>query len=322
MSIDSHDQRTVSTIEIGDVQVTRVVEWHAPIAPAEAVFPSTTRSMWQADQKWLAPHFWNPETGHFNAYMQTWVLRSEGRTILVDTGIGNDKERPYMRPWSHLDTDFLERLQAAGIEPEDVDVVVNTHVHADHVGWNTRLADGEWVPTFPHAEYLISRADFEFWNPVNGHPKRGSLGGIGAALGNQNMFEDSVLPVHEHGQAVLWEESRRIDGNLVLEPAPGHTPGSAALVLESRGERALFVGDLVHTPLQFGAPDCETCLSENEAAATRQRRRFLERAADTGALVFPAHLPGPGAAEVRRDGSAFAIERWAPFTPEASPNER
>ncbi|MEV6325359.1 MBL fold metallo-hydrolase [Nocardia sp. NPDC051787] len=247
----------VDTIELGDVRITRVVEWHSPIAPAAVVFPSSTEQMWRSNQDWLAPHFWDPETTFFKAYTQTWVLRSGGRTILVDTGVGNDKERPYMRVWSHLDTDFLSRLAAAGVEPEDVDIVVNTHVHADHVGWNTRLVDREWVPTFPSAKYLIARADFEFWNPVNGYPKRGSLGGISGALGNQNMF------------------------------------------------------------LQFMEPECEACLSEDEPAAARQRRRFLERAADTNALVLPAHLPGPGGALVRREGSAFAIEHWAPFSPVA-----
>ncbi len=309
------DKTTVDTIELGDVQVTRVVEWHSPIAPAEAVFPATTPRMWQDNQDWLVPHFWDPETTFFKAYMQTWVLRSEGRVILVDTGVGNDKYRPYMGPWSYLKTDFLDRLTAAGVTAEDVDVVINTHVHADHVGWNTRLVDGEWVPTFPNADYLITRADYEYWNPVNGHPKRGSLGGMSATLGNQNMFEDSVLPVHEHGKAVLWENSYRVDRNLTLEPAPGHTPGSAVLSLDSRGDHALFIGDLMHTPLQFVEPDCEACLSEDEPAAARQRRRFLERAADTNALVLPAHLPGPGAAEVRRDGSTFAIKNWAPFNP-------
>lgn len=316
MSIETSDHMaTVGTIQLGNVPVTRVVEWHSTIAPGEAVFSGTTAELWRSHQDWLAPHFWDPETGCFTANMQTWVLHSEGRTILVDTGVGNDKERPYMRPWSHLNTDFLGRLKAVGVEPEDVDVVVNTHVHADHVGWNTRLVDGMWVPTFPNAEFLIARADFEYWNPLNGYPKHGSLGGINGVLGNQNVFEDSVLPVHEHGKAVLWEDSYRIDKNLVLEPAPGHTPGSAVLVLQSQDDRALFIGDLMHTPLQFVEPDCEACLSEDQEAAARQRRRFLERAADTNALVLPAHLPGPDAAEVRRDGSSFAIKHWAPFTP-------
>lgn len=313
-----HTPQTAQTISLGGVDLTRVVEWQAPIAPAAVVFPSSTPEAWQANESWLAPDFWDPRTGDFLACAQTWVLRSEGRTILVDTGLGNGKERPYMPPWSHLDTDFLGRLAAAGVRPEDVDVVVNTHLHADHVGWNTELRDGEWVPTFPNAEYLIARADYDYWNPLNNHPKRGSLGGIGAALGNQNMFEDSVEPVHRAGQAVLWEEGRRIDRNLALEPAPGHTPGSAVLRLKSGTDRALFVGDLVHSPMQFAEPGYEVCLSEAPPEATRSRRRILETAADTRALLFPAHLPGSGAAEIRRAGGTFAVERWAAFDRAAS----
>lgn len=306
----------VDTILLGDVEVTRVVEWQAPIAPATAVFPATTDATWRANQSWLAPHFWDPETGFFKSYMQTWVLRSQGRVVLVDTGLGDDKERPYMPPWSHLQTGFLARLAAAEVHPDDVDVVINTHVHADHVGWNTRLLDRAWVPTFPNAQYLIPRADFDYWNPRNGHPKQGSLGGINAALGNQNVFEDSVAPVQDHGRAILWHTSHRIDSSLVLEPAPGHTPGSSILAVDSGGDRALFVGDLVHTPLQVLLPQVEACLSEDVVAAQRQRLRMLARAADTGALVLPAHLPGSGAFEVRREGGHFSTSGWAPFSPQ------
>ncbi|SDS00177.1 MBL fold metallo-hydrolase [Microlunatus soli] len=308
-------QAFVDTIELGDVRLTRVVEWQAPMAPARDVFPGTTDETWRSHQDWLAPHFWDPATTFFLTYVQTWVLRSEGRTILVDTGLGNHKERPYVDQWSRLNSDFVGRLAAAGVAPEDVDVVVNTHLHADHVGWNTRLDGRAWIPAFPNAEYVIPRADYDFWNPLNAHPKRGSLAGINAALGNQNMFEDSVLPVRRHGRAVLWEGSHRIDANLSLVPAPGHTPGSSVLVLESRGDRALFVGDLMHTPLQLAEPGVEACLSEDVPAAVRQRGRFLELAADTRSLVLPAHLPGHGAVEVKREGNAYAVKEWARFTP-------
>lgn len=302
----------MQTITLGSVEIGRVVEWRGPL-PATAVFPHSTQRMWEDNESWLAPRFFDPASGSFHANVQTWVLRSEGRTILVDTGIGNDKERPYAPPWSRLSTGFLDELARAGVRPEDVDVVVNTHVHADHVGWNTRLVDRQWVPTFPNATYLIAKADHDYWDPRNGHAKRGSLGGTNAALGNQNMFEDSVEPVRRAGQAVLWEGGYRIDSNLVLEPAPGHTPGSAVLRLESGGDRALFIGDLVHSPLQFAEPDCEPCLSEDPAEATRTRRRVLAMAADTGSLVLPAHLPGPGAAEIRRDGDRFTVHQWAGF---------
>ncbi|GHG49942.1 MBL fold metallo-hydrolase [Streptomyces griseocarneus] len=303
----------MQTITLGAVDITRVVEWHAPFVPAPVMFPDADPRMWRDNASWLAPDFWDPRTDQVIGNAQTWVLRSEGRTILVDTGLGNDKDRPGTPPWSGLRTDFLDRLLAAGVRPEDVDVVVNTHLHADHVGWNTRLVDGEWVPTFPNATYVIARADFDYWNPANGHPKRGALAGADAEGDHRLVFEDSVAPVHRAGRTVLWEGGYRIDGQLSLEPAPGHTPGSCVLRLESGSERALFIGDLVHSPLQIVEPDCDTCLSEDQAQATRSRRRILERAADTKALVFPAHLAGHGAAEVRREGGKFAISGWAPF---------
>ncbi|MBT2384933.1 MBL fold metallo-hydrolase [Streptomyces sp. ISL-11] len=303
----------MQTITLGEVEITRVVEWHAPVAPTPAIFPASTPRMWKENESWLAPDFWVPGTDELVANVQTWVLRSEGRTILIDTGVGDDKERPDMPVWSHMRSGFLDRLAAAGVRPEDVDVVVNTHVHSDHVGWNTRLVDGAWVPTFPNATYLVHKADFDYWNPANGHTQRGVLGDMSVAQAAGDMFEDSVAPVHRAGRMVLWEDAHRIDSHLALEPAPGHTPGSSVVRLASGTDRALFIGDLVHSPLQFVEPDCDTCLSEDQEQAVRSRRRILEEAADTRALVLPAHLPGHGAAEVRREGGKFALERWAAF---------
>ncbi|WP_411124147.1 MBL fold metallo-hydrolase [Streptomyces sp. x-19] len=293
---------------LGDVTVTRVMEYVGPVGMTpETFFPESPEGAWQRHSPWLAPDFLDPQTDLCRSAVQTWLLRSEGRTILVDTGVGNHKERPYSPVWSHLNTDFLANLARAGVRPEDVDVVVNTHLHVDHVGWNTRLDGREWVPTFPHATYLIPRADFDFWNPAGGHRPR--LG-----RGNQNVFEDSVAPVHRAGRTVLWEDGYRIDAHLTLEPAPGHTPGSAVLALESGTDRALFVGDLLHTPLQFVEPDTNSCFCEDPELARTTRRRLLGRAADTNALVLPAHLGGHGGAEVVRDGDRFALKNWAPLS--------
>jgi glyoxylase-like metal-dependent hydrolase (beta-lactamase superfamily II) len=152
----------------------------------------------------------------------------------------------------------------------------------------------------------MPRADFEFWNPENNNVT--VLG-----RGNQNVFEDSVVPVHEAGQVLLWEDSHRIDGNLLLEPAPGHTPGSSVLTLTSGSDRALFVGDLMHSPVQILEPETNSCFCEDPAAAIATRRRLLGQAADTNALVLPAHFPGGSALEVTRDGDRFGIKDWAPF---------
>ncbi|MGR6920430.1 MBL fold metallo-hydrolase [[Actinomadura] parvosata] len=272
----------------------------------ETFFPQSSPRTWEEHSSWLEPHFVDPGTRIVNSAIQTWLLRSEGRVILVDTGVGNHKERPYAPVWSRLDTGFLDNLAAAGVRPEDVDVVVNTHLHVDHVGWNTFLDGRSWVPTFPNATYLIARADFDFWNPANEH--RSVLG-----RGNQNVFEDSVAPVHEAGLTTLWEGSYTIDANLRLDLAPGHTPGSSVLTLASGTDRAVFVGDLLHNPVQIVEPDANSCFCEDPAGARATRRRILGWAADHRALVFPAHLGGRGAAEVVRAGNGFAVKDWAPF---------
>ncbi|GAA0537734.1 hypothetical protein GCM10010172_18840 [Paractinoplanes ferrugineus] len=206
----------------------------------------------------------------------------------------------------HLSLDYLGNLARAGVRPADVDLVVNTHLHVDHVGWNTRLVDGDWVPTFPNATYLMPRPDFLFWDPANNDNLAGGV--------NENVFADSVAPVRAAGQIQLWEGSHAIDEHLRLEAAPGHTPGSSVLKLDSGGSRALFAGDLIHTPLQVLEAGHNSCFCEDPGIAVATRRRLLSWAADHQALVLPAHLSGPGALEVEHRGDAFAISRWAPFT--------
>jgi glyoxylase-like metal-dependent hydrolase (beta-lactamase superfamily II) len=199
-----------------------VIEWSGPFAPAGILFPSVPNELWRQHESWLAPDFLDPSTGDYQATFQTWVLRSDGRTVLVDTGLGNDKQRTHPL-LDGRDGDFLAQLEALGVRPADVDLVVNTHLHGDHVGWNTRLVDGEWVPTFPNAKYLMSKADYDYWNPASG---RGQRSTFASPADSKASFEDSVLPVFQAGQAVLWEgDSHRIDGDLSLESAPGHTPG-------------------------------------------------------------------------------------------------
>ena len=307
-------QPSAATIRLGDVEISRVVEWEGPIAPPAAILPEASQDVWQGNRDWLHPHFWDAEADLYRAAMNTWVLRSAGRTILVDTGIGNGKYRPYFPLMSYLDTDFLDRLAAVGVAPADVDLVINTHVHADHVGWNTTLEAGAWVPTFPNAQYLINKADTDYWNPLNGHRKHAVVGGLAAEFGNQNMYEDSVAPIIEAGRAVLWEDSYVIDENLHLDVQAGHTPGSSVLTLSSGTDRAVFVGDMLHTPVQMLDPDLHSCFDEDQRGASVSRRRVLSWAADNTALVLPAHFPGSGAAEIAHDGGGFAIRNWAGFS--------
>jgi glyoxylase-like metal-dependent hydrolase (beta-lactamase superfamily II) len=294
----------MNEIKLGDVTVTRIEETHGPIMPAGAFFPDLPERAWRDHRDDLVPDHLDDD-GMVHVAMQTWLLRSEGRTILIDTVVGNDKDRPAVAPWHRQNIDYLGRLAAAGVQPGDVDLVVNTHLHVDHVGWNTRLVDGNWVPTFPNATYLMPAADFHYWNPAHNPRIEGGV--------NENAYADSIAPVHAAAQTQLWEGAHRIDGNLRLEAAPGHTPGHSVIVLESGGDRALFAADILHTPLQLHEHEHASCFCEDPAVARTTRRRWLDWAADNRALVLPAHFGGHSALEITRGGSGYAVAQWGPF---------
>lgn len=220
--------------------------------------------------------------------------------VTVDTGVGNGRERPGSPRFHHWQGDFLGGLARAGVRPRDVDVVVNTHVHGDHIGWNTHWAGDDWAPTFPNAQYLVPAADDFHFGPDNAYAG-------GHRVDDRLMYEDSTAPVHRAGQVVLWDGEYRIDQHLTLESAPGHTPGSSVLRLASGSDRAVFVGDLLHSPVQILDPSCNSCFCMDADQAVASRRRILGRAADERELVVPAHFGGAGAVEVRRDGGKFAL---------------
>lgn len=299
---------SVQSMSLGDVEVIRVVEWHVPFMPTSAMFPAVAAEVWKDNEDWLAPDHWEPDTDRVVAALQSWVLRSGGRTVLVDTGAGAGRERPGMGPFHRAQSDLPGLLAKAGVRPQDVDVVVNTHLHVDHVGWNTVDADGRWVPTFPNARYLIPAADDFHFGPDNAY-------GNGAREVDRLIYEDSIAPIHQAGQAVLWDGFHRIDEHLTLESAPGHTPGSSVLRLVSGSDRAVFVGDLLHSPVQILHPCCNSNACMDPEQAVNSRRLILGRAADERELLVPAHFGGAGALEVRRNGAAFALGPWAAAAP-------
>ncbi|MEU7872471.1 MBL fold metallo-hydrolase [Dactylosporangium sp. NPDC049140] len=294
-------------LQIGEALVARVVEFSAPVGLSTTdFFPGSDPALWQEASDWLVPEFVGPD-GQVRTAVQTWVVRSEGKVVLIDTGLGNDKERPYVPVWSHYSSDFLGGLASLGIAPQDVDVVINTHLHLDHVGWNTRLNGREWVPTFPNATYLVHRIEHDFWDPQGPHTP-------GFGRGNQNAFEDSVAPLAAAGQLQLWEgDSHRLDGSLTLHLAEGHTPGSAVVALHSAQESALFAGDLLHSPLQVTQPHLASCFCEDPARAAASRERLLADAADRGCLILPAHFRGTGVARITRRDGRPAIDGWEPI---------
>jgi glyoxylase-like metal-dependent hydrolase (beta-lactamase superfamily II) len=293
-----------ATVRVGDVEITRIQEYAGPSpGTPDLLFPDAAPSYWRENADWLDPAFYDAGSGTLRTVLNSWLIRSQGRLILLDTGAGNGKERPYAPVYAHFDNPFLDQLAAVGVAAEDIDVVVNTHLHVDHVGWNTRLDGRSWVPTFPRATYLMPAEDVRFWNPLENPRRPGD--------GNQNVFEDSVQPVLDAGLVHQWSELHRLDDHLVLEAFPGHTPGSSVLRVESGGAGALFVGDILHSPVQIASPDVNSCWCEDPRQARASRRRVLAEAAERRLLVFPGHFGGHSACTVRVRGDAFALAGWA-----------
>lgn len=285
-------------IQLGRASVARVLELQFDLGTS--FFPRTPPSGWRDNADLLVPDFFDPSTDQWHIAIQSWVIEVDGLTVVVDTGVGNDRQRPHMPPLDHLNTGFLAALRSAGIDRAAVDVVVNTHVHSDHVGWNTMLEDNAWVPTFPNARYLVPAADYRHFAPD---------GPAGEQPGDRLVFADSVLPIDAAGQLVQWSDDYQISPSLRLRPAPGHTPGSSVLWLDA-GQPAVFVGDLTHSPLQLRRP-ADACAFDIDApAAALTRRRIFTEAVNAKAAMIPAHYPGRGGATIRPVEDRFDVDQW------------
>lgn len=284
----------------GDVQVARVDEWRGGLFTRADLLPESDRQDWETERSWLVPEFWSPDSEAATLVSQSFLFRSGGRTILLDTGIGNHKTGRGAPPFNGLDTAYLDNLAALGVKPADVDLVVNTHLHADHIGWNTVLDNGEWRPTFPNATYLLPKADFELMSTMDDSTPdpHGFLPG----------FLDSVRPIQDQMQ--LWDGTEHvIDESLRLVAAPGHSPGSCVLTVASQGQHALFAGDLLHHPMQILDPHQRDILDADHASAVWSRLRLPAWASDHAAPVFGAHFP-VGGAVISPAGGAFRVESW------------
>jgi glyoxylase-like metal-dependent hydrolase (beta-lactamase superfamily II) len=222
------------------------------------------------------------------------LVESEGRRILVDTCVGNDKERS-IPGWDRRQGPFLDDLEEAGFAPDSIDTVLCTHLHIDHVGWNTRLEDGRWVPTFPRARYLFARDEYEWW-VANDDEAYGPV------------IQDSVRPVFDAGLVDLVDPAHVVTEEVRLEPTPGHTPGHVSVHIASRGEEAVITGDLMHHPVQCAHPEWGSSADVDPEAALRTRRAFLERYADRPVLVVGTHFAAPTAGHLVRDGGSWRLE--------------
>ena len=279
---------------IGDVTVTRIVEMEIS-GGTRFLLPQATYEAIQAIP-WLTPHFAEPG-GKLKMSIHALVVEAPGRRIIVDTCIGNDKQRE-MAPWSNLQTSFLTDLEAAGFARDSIDTVLCTHLHVDHVGWNTMLVDGKWIPTFPKARYLIGRAEYDYWRAEE----------EGVEDVSKSYFHDSVKPIWDAGLVDLVETNYQVCPEVSLEPTLGHTPGHVSIRIRSNGEEALITGDFTHHPCQMAHPEWAAEVDYDKTASTATRRRVYGELAGTKTLVIGTHFAAPCAGHVVRDGEVFRLE--------------
>lgn len=275
--------------QVGDVRITRVQELEAP-GLSWLVPDATAENLRPID--WIAP-FVN-DAGEPLVSVHALLVEAPGRRIVVDTCVGNDKQRanPGM---NGLQTRFLEDLEQAGARATDVDTVVCTHLHVDHVGWNTRLVDGRWQPTFPNARYLFGRLEWEHWRDEQEENTR-------------QVLSDSVRPVFDADLVDLVETDHALCDEIRLEPSPGHTPGHVSVRIDSRGESAVITGDLMHHPCQIAHPEWGAVVDVDPDQARTTRRDFLERFTDRPTLVIGTHFAGPTAGRIVRDGDRLRLD--------------
>ena len=281
-------------LQVGEVTIDRLVELEGPGYEPTFFFPDATMAGFEGEMGWLLPHFWDSAANTFLRSIQSYVVRTGHHTILVDSCVGQGKERPSTPAWDRLDSTWLDQLIAAGVRPEEIDYVLCTHLHADHIGWNTRLENGSWVPTFPNAKYVFHKDEFRYWEE---HGK--DWVGSGSLDGG---FEDSVLPVMRAGQVTLVDNDFAIDDQVTLEPTPGHSPGHVCIDVRSSAGHVVLSGDVVHHPIQIAYPEWNSrfCVDPDQSRASR--KIFVDRHADRDTLILPAHFASPAAGRIVANG--------------------
>jgi glyoxylase-like metal-dependent hydrolase (beta-lactamase superfamily II) len=279
--------------QIGDVTVTKIVEIES-VGGATWILPDATPEAVQ-EIDWLKPQFMD-DAGNLKFSVHALVIDTPEQRIVVDTCVGNEKERMPFKDWHQLQTGFLEDFQTAGFAIDSVNHVLCTHLHVDHVGWNTILVDGKWVPTFPAARYLIARDEFEFWRDQ----QKEKLG--------RAVFDDSVAPVFEAGLVDLVDTDHQVCPEVDLVPTLGHTPGHVSVRIRSRGEQALITGDFVHHPCQMARVNWASSADQDSEEARATRHRVFAEYVGTPTLIIGTHFAGVTAGRIVRDGDAYRLD--------------
>jgi glyoxylase-like metal-dependent hydrolase (beta-lactamase superfamily II) len=284
-----------TTTQIGDITIHRIVEFDTPVFDVMPFFPSLTKELLDENRDWLEPRFLDPASQKLVLCIQSYLVQTPHHNILIDSCVGNHKPRPVRPFWHMMKADRYEKnFAATGLTVNDIDYVMCTHLHTDHVGWNTRLENGRWVPTFPKAKYLFADRELEHWtrrykeNP-EAFPQVG----------------DSVLPIVEAKRHELVKSEHAFNDHIHLIPTPGHTIDHYSVQLRAGGQEAVITGDMVHSPLQARYPELGMMADHDSKQAGETRRKLFGRICDTPTLLCTAHFPSPSAGRITRWGDGF-----------------
>lgn len=276
-------------LQLGEIAVQRIVEHEVPVYLPTDMFDEATPEAVEPYREWLEPEALCPQTGRLIMPVQSYLVRTRHHCILIDTCVGCDKSYAEPAGWHRRrNADWLHNLEAAGVRPEDIDYVFCTHLHSDHCGWNTRLVDGRWVPTFPNAKYVFARDEYD-----------------ATEAENYQFFAENVQPIVESKQAVLVDLDYALDDEIWLEPAVGHTAGHVAINLKSGRHHASMCGDLIHSPLQLAEPDWSCNSDYDLAASVDTRKQYLNTHCESDTLVLTAHFPSPSVGHIIPRGDVY-----------------
>ncbi|MEM7425757.1 MAG: MBL fold metallo-hydrolase [Pseudomonadota bacterium] len=284
-------------IDIGGISIRRVIEQEEPLFAVNEFFPDLDPDILEEHRHWLEPTYLDPKSQMLTLCIQSYIVQTPHHTILIDSCVGNHKHRPIRPMWHQLTNSKYEvAFEATGLRYEDIDFVMCTHLHTDHVGWNTKLENGRWVPTFPNATYVFSDNELSFWSGKFEEDPEACP-----------WMDDSVFPILDARKAQIVKSDHCLNDVVKLIPTPGHTIDHYSVLVGSRGQDALITGDMVHSPLQGRYPELGMFSDYDSALAGRTRREIFGRYCDTSTLLCTAHFPSPSTGRVTRWEDGFRV---------------